>query len=59
VILSRTFHGADGSSTFEQAVAELRQAERELASRDAAAVEADRIRVAAIVRQLAAGAAPR
>jgi hypothetical protein len=59
VILSRTFHGADGSSTFEQAVAELRQAERELASRDAAAVEADRVRVAAIVRQLAAGAAPR
>ena len=53
VILSRTFNRADGVTTFEQAVAELRQAERTLAQRSADAVQADRHRVAGLIGQLA------
>ena len=53
VILSRTFNRANEATTFGQAVAELRQAERTLALRPAAAVEADRQRVAGLIRQLA------
>jgi hypothetical protein len=59
VILSRTFHGTEGSSTFEQAVAALREAEAELALRSPADIEADRVRVGATIRQIAAGLAPR
>ena len=53
VILSRTFNRVDEATSFEQAVAELRQAELALASRTAAAVEADRLRVAGLIGQLA------
>ena len=53
VILSRTFNRVDEATSFEQAVAELRQAERALASRTAAVVEADRLRVAGLIGQLA------
>ncbi len=53
VILSRTFNRADGAASFEQAVAELRQAEATLAGRTAAAAEADRLRVAGLIKQLA------
>ena len=53
VILSRTFNRVDVDTSFEQAVAELRQAERTLALRTAAAMEADRIRVAGLIGQLA------
>jgi 2-keto-3-deoxy-L-rhamnonate aldolase RhmA len=52
VILSRTFNRVDEATSFEQAVAELRQAEAALASRTAAAVEADRLRVAGLIGQL-------
>ena len=53
VILSRTFNRADEATSFEQAVAELRQAERVLALRSVAAMEADRLRVAGLIGQLA------
>ena len=53
VILSRTFNRPDEATSFEQAVAELRQAERTLALRTAVAIEADRLRVADKVAQLA------
>lgn len=53
VILSRTFNRADEATSFEQAVAELRQAERVLALRSVAAMEADRRRVAGLIGQLA------
>lgn len=58
VILSRTFNRPEDALTFEEAVAALRRAERELSTRDPQAVEADRSRVAAKVRQVAAGLAP-
>ena len=53
VILSRTFNRVDEATSFEQAVAELRQAECVLALRDPAAIEADRTRVAGLIRHLA------
>ena len=53
VILSRTFNRLDEATTFEQAVAQLRQAERGLALRDPVAIEADRLRVAGLISQLA------
>lgn len=53
VILSRTFNRLDEATTFEQAVAQLRQAERVLALRDPVAIEADRLRVAGLISQLA------
>jgi hypothetical protein len=59
VILSRTFHRPEDALTFEQAVAALRRAERELAARDGAAIEADRERIATTIRRVAAGLAPR
>ena len=55
VILSRTFHRADSRYSFEQEVASLREAESDLARRDAAAVEADRVRIAATIRSIADG----
>lgn len=54
VILSRTFHRPEDPLPFEDAVAALRAAERELALRDAAQIEADRTRIAAKIRQVAA-----
>ena len=55
VILSRTFHRGDDSSAFETEVARLRQAERELAARSAAQIDADRTRIAAVIATIAAG----
>jgi hypothetical protein len=55
VILSRSFRPQDDAIPFEEAVAALRGAERELAARDATTVEADRARIAALIRQVAAG----
>lgn len=54
VILSRTFHGAGGEGDFEQPVAALRAAERELALRDASQAEADARRTADRIREIAA-----
>jgi hypothetical protein len=54
VILSRTFHRA-GEGSFEEQVAQLRRAEEELAARSADEIEADRLRIAAVIRQIAAG----
>jgi len=54
VILSRTFHRPEDALPFEDAVAALREAERELARRDAREVEADRLRIAAKIGQVAA-----
>jgi 2-keto-3-deoxy-L-rhamnonate aldolase RhmA len=53
VILSRTFNRVDEATSFEQAVAELRQAERALALRTSEVMEADRVRVAGLIGQLA------
>ena len=57
VILSRTFNRpaspADGDTCFEQAVADLRNAETGLALRTPEHVEADRLRVAGLIRHLA------
>lgn len=58
VILSRTFHRPEDALPFEAAVADLRQAEHQLASRDAAQVEADRVRIASTIRQVAASLPP-
>ncbi|MES2936494.1 MAG: aldolase/citrate lyase family protein [Pseudomonadota bacterium] len=57
VILSRTFHREDSENVFEQEVAVLRQAEHELAQRSAAQVQADAVRIAARIREIAAGLA--
>jgi hypothetical protein len=59
VILSRTFHRADSELDFEREVAALRQAERELALRTPAQVEADAKRIAERIRSIAAGLAAR
>ncbi len=57
VILSRTFNRpaspADGDRSFEQAVVDLRNAELSLARRTPEQIEADRLRVAALIRHLA------
>lgn len=54
VILSRTFHRADSDQVFERQVAALRDAERQLATRSPGQVEADRLRIAARIREIAA-----
>ncbi len=54
VILSRTFHGAGREGSFEEQVAALRQAEAELALRSPEEVEADRLRVCAAIKAVAA-----
>jgi hypothetical protein len=56
VILSRTFHRSEDKGTFEDEVARLREAERELAQRTPAQVEADARRIAATIRAIASGA---
>ncbi|WP_457279367.1 aldolase/citrate lyase family protein [Polaromonas sp. P5_D5] len=58
VILSRTFNRPDGEQSFEAAVEALREAESGLAKRSAAQIDADRIRVAALIGQLAQTARP-
>jgi len=55
VILSRTFHRADALEGFEQEVGLLRQAEAGLARRSAAEIEVDRVRVRALVSDIAEG----
>lgn len=57
VILSRTFHREDADTVFEQEVAALRQAEHALAHRSAGQVQADAQRIAARIRDIAAGLA--
>lgn len=54
VILSRTFHGGRSDGTFEDEVLALRRAERDLAARTPAQVEADRIRIHAAIGAIAA-----
>ena len=54
VILSRTFHRPDSGERFEDEVATLRSAERELAIRSAEQVQADRLRIADTIGQIAA-----
>jgi len=62
VILSRTFNrtvsDSQGDVAFEDAVAELRKAERDLVHRLPQQVEQDRLRVAGLIRQLAATEKP-
>lgn len=53
VILSRTFHGSGTAGSFEDEVAALRAAERGLASRSAEQVQADRVRIADTIGQIA------
>jgi hypothetical protein len=55
VILSRTFHGSASQTVFEDEVCALRRAERDLAARTPGEVEADRVRVAAVIERIAAG----
>lgn len=54
VILSRTFHRPDSGERFEDEVAALRSAERELAARSAEQVQADRLRIADTIGEIAA-----
>jgi len=62
VILSRTFNrtvsDSQGDVAFEDAVAEMRRAERDLVHRLPQEVEQDRLRVAGLIRQLAATEKP-
>ncbi|MBX3652866.1 MAG: aldolase [Ramlibacter sp.] len=53
VILSRTFHRADGASAFESEVAALREAEQTLSARAPAQQEADHRHVLSRIAQLA------
>ena len=57
VILSRTFHRAQDGS-FEDQVSDLRRAEAQLAARSADEVQADRQRIAGVIRGIAAGMGP-
>jgi hypothetical protein len=57
VILSRTFHRGEEADSFEEEVAKLRHAEKELAHRSQAQVDADAARIAGIIRRIAAGSA--
>lgn len=57
VILSRTFHRADSDLVFEREIVALRDAERQLAARSPGQVEADRQRIAARIREIAASLA--
>ena len=55
VILSRTFHRGGDEDPFETEVARLREAERELAQRTPAQVEADAARIRGVIERIAAG----
>lgn len=54
VILSRTFHRPDSGERFEDEIAALRSAERDLATRSAEQVQADRLRIAETIGGIAA-----
>jgi hypothetical protein len=53
VILSRTFHRSDSTVSFEDEVAALRLAERELAARTPQQLESDRLRIAGVIAGIA------
>jgi hypothetical protein len=53
VILSRTFRESAADVPFEQQVADLRKAEKDLASRTPRQIEADRARIAAAIGEIA------
>ncbi|MBC7377634.1 MAG: aldolase [Burkholderiaceae bacterium] len=53
VILSRTFHHGDSAGSFEDQVQALREAERQLVTRDAQQVEADRLRIHGVIQAIA------
>lgn len=53
VILSRTFHRSDASTTLEAEVAALRQSEQTLTSRNPAQQQIDRLRIAAAITHIA------
>lgn len=53
VILSRTFHRTDSNTPFVQAVAELREVEKQVILRTRDQTESDRLRVAGLIHQLA------
>jgi hypothetical protein len=53
VILSRTFHNGESAGSFEDQVHALRQAEQQLAARDAQQVEADRVRIHGVIDTIA------
>jgi hypothetical protein len=57
VILSRTFHRADSTTTFEDAVQTLRHMEARLAGRTPQEVESDRVRIRALIASIAQGMA--
>jgi hypothetical protein len=59
VILSRTFHRGEGGASFEDEVAKLREAERELAQRTPTQVDNDARRIAETIRMIASGAGAR
>jgi hypothetical protein len=59
VILSRTFHRSEDGGSFEDEVMKLREAERELAQRTTAQVDADARRIAGTIRAIASGAGAR
>ena len=58
VILSRTFHRSEALTVFEDEVLALRAAEAQLALRSPQQTEADRLRIAALIRAIAGGATP-
>ena len=58
VILSRTFHRAEGGDSFEAEVAQLRQAEAQLLQRTRVQIEDDARRIAALIQRIAAGLGP-
>jgi 2-keto-3-deoxy-L-rhamnonate aldolase RhmA len=53
VILSRTFHRSDAATSFEEEIAALRNVEQQLTARSAAKTEADRVRVASAIENIA------
>jgi len=55
VILSRTFHRPDSDAVFEREVAALREAEGQLATRDAVAVARDAAATRETITRIAAG----
>jgi 2-keto-3-deoxy-L-rhamnonate aldolase RhmA len=58
VILSRTFRDAVADVQFEDQVARLRAAQAQLATRSPREIESDRVRIAARIREIAAGMKP-
>jgi len=58
VILSRTFHRGDDGESFETQVQQLRQAEEELSRRTPTKVADDALRIATVIRRIAAGMGP-